>query len=72
VGDSIPDAAAAYQIDRIQIDPPEVVVARVGVGESEREVRVLRPVADAGDPTQLARALPRPASPGAGIASTGR
>ncbi|MDP2138799.1 MAG: hypothetical protein Q8J74_13195 [Candidatus Didemnitutus sp.] len=43
-GDVFHDKTATLRIERIQLDPPEVVVARLGAGLTEPEIRVLRPV----------------------------
>ncbi len=43
-GDVFQDDSATYLIERIQLDPPEVVVAKQVVGLPYPETRVLRPV----------------------------
>jgi len=42
-GDTFADANSTYRVERIQLDPPEVVVARQTPGLSVPETRVLRP-----------------------------
>lgn len=44
-GDVIEEESATYRIERIQLDPPEVVVAKQSVGLPFPEMRVLTPVA---------------------------
>lgn len=56
-GDTFSEADATYRIERIQLDPPEVVVARTAPGVPVPETRILRP-ADAGT-TPLAGKAPR-------------
>ncbi len=46
-GDDLDDAGVTYRIDRIQADPPEIVVLREVDGEWEPEGTVLRPAASA-------------------------
>lgn len=43
-GDVFHDQAATFRIERIQLDPPEVIVAKLGAGLVDPETRVLRPV----------------------------
>lgn len=50
-GDIFQDQTAIYRIDRIQLDPPEVLVAREAIGLPYPETRVLKPV----DPAKVAR-----------------
>lgn len=45
-GDIFQDETAIYRIDRIQLDPPEVVVAKQVTGLPYPETRVLKPVAE--------------------------
>jgi hypothetical protein len=42
-GDSFVDGGATYRVERIQLDPPEVVIARHSPGLPQPEMRVLRP-----------------------------
>jgi hypothetical protein len=42
-GDTFADATSTYRVERIQLDPPEVVVARQNPGLPVPETRVLRP-----------------------------
>jgi hypothetical protein len=68
-GDTFSDKDATYRIERIQLDPPEVVVARSTPGLAVPETRILRPSqsAQGGEPqksrspesfsTQSARAV---------------
>jgi len=48
-GEAFRHADATYRIERIQLDPPEVVVGKMAVGRSTPEQRVLKP-ASALDP----------------------
>jgi hypothetical protein len=68
-GDSFADQDATYRVERIQLDPPEVVVARTAPGVPVPEVRVLRPAAVAakGRP-----AGPHPEPPDRGVAVSGK
>jgi hypothetical protein len=43
-GDTIADGGASYRVARIQLDPPEVVLARMIPELTEPEMRVLRPL----------------------------
>jgi hypothetical protein len=56
-GDTFSEADATYRIERIQLDPPEVVVARTAPGVPVPETRILRP-ADTGT-APLAGKAPR-------------
>ena len=58
-GDTFSDEGATYRIERIQLDPPEVVVARTTPGLPVPEMQVLRPA------TQLAgkATKPKPLAP---------
>lgn len=47
-GDILREAAATYRIERIQLEPPEVVVARERPGLPHPELRILRPPAAEG------------------------
>ena len=69
-GDTFADEAATYRIERIQLDPPEVVIARTTPGLPVPEMRVLRPAARLADKTTK----PKPPIPqtARGVASTGQ
>jgi hypothetical protein len=43
-GDTFSDDAASYRVEHIQLDPPEVVLARMSPGLPGPEMNVLRPV----------------------------
>lgn len=45
-GDSLRDEAANYRIERIHLDPPEVVMTRTVPGVPLPEMRIMRPVED--------------------------
>lgn len=47
-GDTFADENSTYRIERIQLDPPEVVVARTTPGLAQPETRILRPAAKSG------------------------
>ncbi|MBI2498579.1 MAG: hypothetical protein HYV75_11890, partial [Opitutae bacterium] len=47
-GDTFSDGNSTYRVERIQLDPPEVVVARTASGRSQPEMKILRPPAKAG------------------------
>lgn len=49
-GELIVQGGASYRVQRIQADPPEVVMVRQTEGSSTPEVRVLHPVRPASDP----------------------
>lgn len=69
-GDTFSDDDATYRIERIQLDPPEVVVARTTPGLPVPEMRVLRPAAQpAGKQTKPKPLAPQPAQ---GVATTGQ
>ncbi len=44
-GDTFSAEGSTYRIERIQLDPPEVVVARQTAGLPQPETRILRPIA---------------------------
>jgi hypothetical protein len=48
-GDTFQDEAATYRVERIQLDPPEVVVARQTPGLPYPELRVLKPASAVAD-----------------------
>jgi Tfp pilus assembly PilM family ATPase len=50
-GDWFWDAAGAYRIERIQLEPPEIVVAMRAPGSPAPEQRILRPVAPEAETT---------------------
>lgn len=71
-GDTFSDDTGSYRIERIQVDPPEVVVARQTPGLPLPETRILRPVGK--DSAQVAGKTPPqkfPAPPKTGLARTG-
>lgn len=72
-GDTFSDDTDTYRIERIQLDPPEVVVARQTPGLPLPETRILRPVGKDGAQLagQPARAGKFPAPPKTGLARTG-
>lgn len=72
-GDTFSDDTGTYRIERIQLDPPEVVVARQTSGLPLPETRILRPVGKdgmqlAGKPTKAGKS---PALPKTGLAHAG-
>jgi hypothetical protein len=71
-GDSFTDDTATYRIERIQVDPPEVVVARRASGMSQPETRILRPVGRSGDvAARPAQSGKFPAPSGSGLVVAG-
>jgi hypothetical protein len=54
-GDTFTDDEATYRIERIQLDPPEVVVARVTPGVPVPEMRILKPAKAATAGGELAK-----------------
>lgn len=71
-GDTFSDDTGSYRIERIQVDPPEVVVARQTPGLPLPETRILRPAGK--DSAQVAGKTPPkklPAPPKTGLARTG-
>jgi hypothetical protein len=42
-GDEFTDATAIYRVERVQLDPPEVVISRQVAGLPLPETKVLRP-----------------------------
>lgn len=72
-GDTFGDADAIYRIERIQLDPPEVVVARSTPGLPVPETMILHPAEAGAD--HVARRPPRlksfPSRPATGIANQG-
>ncbi len=71
-GDTFADDTSTYRIERIQLDPPEVVVAKQTPGLPLPETRILRPAAKAGG---LAGKVPKgkkfPDAPKTGLATNG-
>lgn len=67
-GDSFTDATGTYRIERIQFDPPEVVVARQTPGLPLPETRILTPVGRPGaqlaGPPAKTRKFPAPPKTG--------
>lgn len=72
-GDTFSDDTGSYRIERIQVDPPEVAVARQTPGLPLPETRILRPAGK--DGAQAAGKPPQPkklpAPPKTGLARTG-
>lgn len=67
-GDTFADDGATYRIERIQLDPPEVVVARTTPGLPVPEMRVLRPAAPLAGKTTTTNPLAQ--QPAQGVATT--
>ena len=67
-GDSLSDETSTYRVERIRLDPPEVVVARETPGLPGPEIRILRPVEKAGGQVAGRTANPNPFSGRAGAA----
>ncbi len=70
-GDAFSDETGSYRIERIQLDPPEVVLVRQTAGLPLPESRILRPTGQAGgqiagQPTKAGKFT---SSPKAGLAS---
>ena len=53
-GDELAAGEALYRIERIQLDPPEVIVSRNSAGAALPDIRVLTPVGE----TNLAKSMP--------------
>lgn len=72
-GDTFSDDTGTYRVERIQVDPPEVVVARQAQGLPVPETRILRPVGKDGVQVAGKPAPPKkfPAPPKTGLATTG-
>lgn len=71
-GDSFSDETATYRIERIQLDPPEVVVAKQTPGLPLPETRILRPAGqDGGVAGKGVKAKPFPVPPKTGLATNG-
>ncbi len=71
-GDTFSDVTANYRIERIQLDPPEVLVVRQTPGLPLPEIRMLRPVGwEGGLPGRAVPAQKFPTSPKAGLATNG-
>jgi len=69
LGDTWQSRAEVYRLERIQLDPPEVVVARQTPGSSQPELRVLRPVPGVGG-SKLVRQTPALAESKASVATS--
>lgn len=69
-GDTLADDMATYRIERIQVDPPEVVVAKQTPGLPLPETRVLKPVAREGVTAKAGRPKQFPAPPKTGLATS--
>jgi hypothetical protein len=67
-GDTFSSDGVNYLIGRIQLDPPEVVVARTTAGLPAPEMRVLRPAAQLGAKSTRPQILSQ--QPGRGVASS--
>ncbi|MBI2814417.1 MAG: hypothetical protein HYX71_09045 [Opitutae bacterium] len=72
-GDTFSDATGTYRVERIQVDPPEVVVARQTPGLPVPETRILRPAGKDGVQVAGKPAPPKkfPAPPKSGLATNG-
>ena len=72
-GDTFSDDTGAYRIERIQVDPPEVVVAKQTPGLPLPETRILRPGGKDGVPLAGKPPAPKkfPAPPKTGLATNG-
>lgn len=71
-GDAIEDDAVTYRIERIQLDPPEVIVAKRVAGLPYPETRVLKPLASdpvAPNAPASVRRFNQPSQPG--VAASG-
>ena len=62
-GDTFSDDSATYRIERVQLEPAEVVVARLTPGLPVPETKVLHPVTDATSTAQAANRRPGPSQP---------
>ena len=67
-GDDFQDGDTVYRVERIRLDPPEVVIAQQAPETAEREVHVLHVAADGG----MGMAGSAPNRPIAGLASAAR
>ena len=72
-GDTFSDDTGSYRIERIQVDPPEVVVAKQTPGLPLPETRILRPAGKDGGQLAGKPAPPKkfPAPPKTGLATNG-
>jgi hypothetical protein len=72
-GDMFSDDSGTYRVERIQVDPPEVIVARQTPGLPVPETRLLRPVGKEGMQVSGKPAPARkfPAPPKTGLATNG-
>jgi hypothetical protein len=57
-GDTIAEADSVCRIERVRLEPPEVVVSRATPGMPAPELLVLRPLAQATAPAPSLEALP--------------
>ncbi|HTL66308.1 MAG TPA: hypothetical protein VL200_01475 [Lacunisphaera sp.] len=71
-GDTIGSAAAAYRIERIQFDPPEVLVSQQLPGRAEPEMHVLHPSAGIDEQISLSGDRLAVGRPGAAMASVAK
>jgi len=69
-GDTVADGRAVYCIERIQLEPPEVILARVTPGLPRPEAKILHPV-DRNLAAKAAAASKLPAPDRAGVAANG-
>jgi hypothetical protein len=69
IGDAWRGGEGVYRIERIQLDPPEVVVSRQIPGSSQPELCVLRPALVAAE-DKLVRRPPKSPGPQASLATT--
>lgn len=71
-GDTFADDTSTYRIERIQLDPPEVVVAKQTPGLPLPETRILRPVAkEGGLAGKASKGKKFPDPPKTGLATNG-
>ena len=72
-GDTFAEGNSTYRIERIQLDPPEAVVARSEPGLPQPEIRALHPPAKPNEISAKAtRSNPFPDRPARGLAATGK
>jgi len=73
-GDTFSDDTSTYRVERIQLDPPEVVVARQVPGLPQPETKVLHPASASKPGDQLTAQAPTqfPDRPTTGLATNGK
>jgi hypothetical protein len=73
-GDTFSDETSTYRVERIQLDPPEVVVARQSPGLPQPETKVIHPAAKAEGQVaaQSPTNTPFPDRPTTGLATNGK